>query len=110
MLRHIAWIAVLSSSLAPASAAETCLRLDKILNWSVPNDKTVIAEDYQHHKFRLNLMMECSGLRFSETLAFKSVGGFSMSCLRAGDYVLSRETPSRCPIASVEPYVPATHS
>ena len=104
MLRHFAWIAVLPAVLAPASAADTCLRLDRINTWSVPDDRTVIAEDYQHHKFKLNLMMSCEGLRFSETLAFKSVGGTGLSCLRPGDYVLRRQMPSRCPIASVEPY------
>jgi hypothetical protein len=98
--------AVLPAVAVQAYAAQPCLRLDQIDTWSVPNDQTVIAENYHHEKFKISLMGSCTGLQFNEALAFKSVGGSQLSCLRGGDYVLRRQEPSRCAISSVEPVPP----
>src|SRR5215472_14939313 len=86
----------------PARAQESpCLRVGDILNWNAPDDKTLIAEDHAHQKFKLKLMGSCTDLKFHNALAFKAHGGQAISCLAPGDYVLQSgfpADPSRCSI------------
>ena len=47
MKRLICAVAGLAILAATPAAASTCIRHDDIWNWSSPNDKTLILEDYR---------------------------------------------------------------
>ncbi|MGA7674316.1 MAG: DUF6491 family protein, partial [Rhizomicrobium sp.] len=68
----------------------------------------LIVEDYQHQKFKLSLMVRCTGLNFHETVGFKAFGGTGLSCLSRGDDVIQHDVigPRRCPISNIEIYTP----
>jgi hypothetical protein len=111
MKKHILFAAGISLLLAgPAFASPTCLEVSQIYNFNAPDNKTLIVEDNSHNKFKVTLFAGCQGLTFKQGLAFKSVGGTGLSCLAAGDNVLTRSMGTggqRCPIRSVEPYTAA---
>lgn len=104
-----------SALAAPAFADEAktdgpqiCLRIGQIDNWNAPDDHSLIVEDNNHQKFKLNLMGTCTGLNFRQTVGFKSIGGTELSCLTPGDYVFTHvmSLHQRCPIKSIESYTP----
>ena len=93
-----------------ASAQETCLRQDQIWNWHALNDRTLIVENEIHQKFKLRLIGTCQNLRFYQRLGFRVVGGSGISCVTAGDQVISHDFatgPQRCAITHIEPYTHA---
>ncbi len=93
----------------PASAQpQECLRLDRIQNWHVVNDRTLIVEDQSHRKFRLDLLGVCPQLAWKERIGFKVIGGTELSCVTTGDEILVRghATPGRCPIRAITPLPP----
>jgi len=92
----------------PASASGVCLRQDLIYNWNAPNDTTLIVEDNFHKKFKVTLLSKCLSLQFKETIGFKVFGGTGLSCVSAGDSIItgSESGPQRCAIKSVEAYTP----
>lgn len=106
----LAVAALLALVTSPALAQQrACLRIGDIYNWNALDDKTLIVEDNWHKKFKLKLIGTCYNLKFHETLAFKSPGSLSISCLSPGDTVIQRDFatgPSRCAITSIDAYTP----
>jgi hypothetical protein len=103
----IAGLAALAAS--PAFANPTCLQINMIDTWKVPDDKTLIVEDNFHNRFKVGLMGTCAGLSFKERVGFKTLGETQMSCLSAGDDVIIHNFGTGgqlCPIRSVVPYTP----
>ena len=98
------WLAALFG--APAAANASCLRLERIYNWDVLDNKTLIVEDDIHQKFKLTLMGYCPNLPFKERLGFTAFGGTGLSCISKGDDVISRDLEAhyRCPITEIVPY------
>lgn len=86
-----------------------CLQIGRIWNWRAPNNRTLIVENDTHQKFKLDLMGYCPGLTFKETIAFKSIGGISLSCITPGDYIFFHDIgwESRCVIQKISAYTPA---
>lgn len=107
MKRLICAVAGLAILAATPAAASTCIRHDDIWNWSSPNDKTLILEDYRHHKWLAKMIGTCSDLTFHEKLIIKARGSFGISCVQMGDEVITRNNGlhGRCAITSVVPYV-----
>jgi hypothetical protein len=107
LLACAAVLAVVSAT-APALAQNKCLRVGQIYNWTVLNDKTLVVENDFHDKYKLYLLGTCQSLRFKEQLAFRSIGGISISCLTPGDQVIARRDfggmSNRCSITKIEPY------
>lgn len=88
-MKHRILCAGLALALAAASgsaAAEQCLRSGNISDWKVVDNQTIVVTEGTSTRFRLTLMNTCSGLHFTEALAFKSTGKFS--CMTQGDSVL----------------------
>lgn len=106
LLACAAFAAVLSAGDPAAAAQGRCLRVGEIWNWDALNDKTIIVEDNLHYKFKLNLIGTCYSLKFKERLAFRSIGGLSISCLEPGDQVIARDfgMANRCSIIKIAPY------
>ena len=106
----IATVVVSTPLLAQSSAASACLRFGEIYSWKALDNRTVIAEDNRHNKFKLALMGYCPNVQFKERVGFQSPGSTYLSCLSAGDTLLVNQfgsgQPQRCPITSVSAYTP----
>ena len=117
MTRHLLAIAALVCLSAPALAQPPssmgqppCLRQADIWSFNpVPGNRSLIAEDQRHRRYRVNFMGICSGLQFNMGLAFKTRGVGTLSCISRGDSVLHRDVagPPECIIQSVEWQTPA---
>jgi predicted SAM-dependent methyltransferase len=107
MRRLICAVAGLAILAATPAAASTCIRHDDIWNWSSPNDKTLILEDYRHHKWLAKMIGTCQDLYYHQKLIIKARGSFGISCVQMGDIVITRNNGlnGRCAITSVVPYV-----
>lgn len=105
MKRTILLAAGLAAFIAGPAAAQSneCLRLDRILNWHVVNDRTMIVEDESHRQFRLDMLGTCPELAWQERIGFKVVGGTELSCITRGDQILTRGPGSLgpCSIRSI---------
>ena len=95
---------------SPVSAQSNCVRNSQIFNYKVFSDKLLMLEGYNHNKVLLKLIGTCQNLAFKNSIAIKSIGGSSLSCVSIGDVVISRGFGStsrgRCAITSIEPYTP----
>jgi hypothetical protein len=94
----------------PAAAERACLRFGEIYSWKALDNRTVIAEDNRHNKFRLALMGYCPDIQFKDRIGFQSPGSLDLSCMSPGDALLVRQfatgRPQRCPISSITFYTP----
>ena len=52
------------------------LRSDRVRNWTVVDDQTLIIESYEGVKYKAETMGACNGLSFATRLGFSSRGGF----------------------------------
>ena len=52
------------------------LRSDRVRNWTVVDDQTLIIESYDGVKYKAETMGACNGLSFATRLGFSSRGGF----------------------------------
>ncbi|HEX2594109.1 MAG TPA: DUF6491 family protein [Rhizomicrobium sp.] len=95
----------------PAKAEQGCLRGLDIYSFDAQNDRTLIVESNRHEKYKLALFGTCTGMKFKQHLAFKTIGGSDLSCLSKGDEVLTRDWGSGihevCVISKIEPYTAA---
>jgi hypothetical protein len=95
---------------APSTARPACLRFGEIYSWKALDNRTVIAEDTRHNKFRLALMGYCPDVQFKERIGFQSPGSSYLSCMGAGDTLLVNQSgtgrPQRCPISGITAYTP----
>ncbi|HXC54985.1 MAG TPA: DUF6491 family protein [Rhizomicrobium sp.] len=91
---------------APAFATDApCVRQDDIRNWNALDDKNIVLESYHHQKVLLKLIGTCSGFKFSEALQIRARGESGLSCVQAGDSVVTRTgIGGRCAIVSVTAY------
>lgn len=110
MKRIFLLAAGLAAFIAGPAAAQSneCLRLDRILNWHVVNDRTMIVEDNSHRKFQLDMLGTCPALAWQERIGFKVIGGTELSCVTPGDQILTRGPGSfgPCSIRSIRPLPP----
>jgi hypothetical protein len=87
-----------------------CLRFGEIYSWKALDNRTVVAEDNRHNKFRLALMGYCPDLQFKERIGFQSPGSSYLSCMSEGDTLLvnqfGTQMPQRCPIIGITAYTP----
>lgn len=103
----IAVAAAATLSAAPAVARPAiCIRHDDIRNWTALNDKQVVLENYSHQKALLKLIGTCDNLKFRESIEIRSPGASQLSCIEAGDTIVTRGLGigGRCAIVSVTPY------
>jgi hypothetical protein len=106
------FLAVIFSTptLSQSSAASACLRFGEIYSWKALDNRTVIAEDNRHNKFKLALMSYCPNVQFRESIGFQSPGSSYLSCMSAGDTLLVNQfgtgRAQRCPISSITAYTP----
>ena len=110
VLSAILAVGLSTSSLGQSPAAPACLRFGEIYSWKALDNRTVIAEDIRHNKFRLALMGYCPNVQFKERVGFQSPGSTYLSCLSAGDTLLVNQFGSgqaqRCPISNITAYTP----
>lgn len=87
---------------------QACLQVGRVWNWYAPDNRTLIVEDNVHKKYKLELLGFCPGLKFTQHLGFRSIGGFEISCLTPGDTVFFHDTgmATRCSISKISAYTP----
>jgi len=84
-----------------------CLRTQRIDNWQVVDDKTLILTDRLDRQYKLGLVGACTRLqqtRFS--LGFETFS--ELSCIRPGGSIRFTDLtfgPQRCRITSIESYI-----
>ncbi len=102
-------VAQADDAAAPVSS-KVCLPVGEIYNFNALDNKTLIITDNFHKKYKVGLIGTCTGLTFTQSLGFDSPGSTRLSCLSAGDSVISRELGGgnrmRCPVRSIEAYTP----
>jgi hypothetical protein len=108
LLLALCGLAVLSTAPAYAVPPDACIRHNDIWNWSSVNDKTLILEDFRHHKFLLKLLGTCGNFKFHQSLIIKSRGALGISCVEPGDNVITHDVGFRgvCSVLSIAPYTP----
>jgi hypothetical protein len=108
-LRIFSAIVVLGAVLGAVPAAAqggACLRSQRIDNWKVIDDKTLIITDRADRQFKIAVVGTCAELqrtRFS--LGFETLS--ELSCIRPGDAIRYDDPsfgPERCVISSIELY------
>ena len=90
---------------AAAQTGPVCLRQIDIYSFdAVPGNRSLIVEDRQHQRYRLNFQGVCTGLQYKMGVAFKSFSNSDLSCLSRGDQVIQRESigPSHCVIRDIQ--------
>lgn len=112
------WLAAATATLAilPAKAGDmpppqerVCLRVGEINDFKAPDNKTLIITDNLHKKFKVTLLASCSGLTFRQTIGVDSPGSTRLSCMSAGDTIVTHDSGFghlRCAVKSVEAYTP----
>lgn len=78
-------------------AASAELRSDRIRNWTVLDDQTLVIESYDGVKYKAETMGACNGLSFATRLGFSNRGGF-----KTVDRFSSIQLPdgTRCPLSA----------
>jgi uncharacterized protein DUF6491 len=78
-------------------AASAELRSDRIRNWTVIDDQTLLIESYDGTRYKAETMGACNGLSFATRLGFSNRGGF-----KTVDRFSSLQLPdgTRCPLAA----------
>lgn len=87
-----------------AFAANSCIWVRNLNDFKPANDeKSLIIRDSPSRKYTVSFMGRCIGLRFTETIAVRSVGG--MFCLTPGDSISFNDGGMRqmCMISKIEP-------
>jgi hypothetical protein len=78
-------------------AASAELRSDRIRNWTVVDDQTLLIESYDGTRYKAETMGACNGLSFATRLGFSNRGGFKtvdrFSAIQLQD-------GTRCPLAA----------
>lgn len=87
---------------------QACLRVGQINGWRALNDRSLIIENDQRQKFKIDLLGICPGLRYRTTIGLRAFGGFSLSCVTPGDTVFFHDVgmSMRCSISKVSVYTP----
>jgi hypothetical protein len=96
-------LAMLASAGA-AQAANSCVWIRNLDDFKPAQDeKSLMIRDTPSHKFTVSFISRCIGLRFTETIAVRSVGG--MFCLTPGDFVSFSDgnVRQRCMIDKIVP-------
>lgn len=117
MIRASAVAALLFASAAAALAQPPappqeppCLRQRNIYSFdTVPGNRSLIVVDTARKRYRLNFMGICSGLQFNISLAFRTRGAGTLSCVSAGDVVYQRDPVGigECIVRDVQYQTPA---
>lgn len=95
------------AAIGSAQAADQCVWVHNIDNFrSAQDEKSVIISDSPSRKYTVTFQGRCLGLRFTETIAVRSVG--NMFCLTPGDVVSFSDNGARqrCMISKIEPVAP----
>jgi hypothetical protein len=111
--RAIASAALIAALLAAgtAQAANNCVFVRNLNDFKPANDeKSMILSDSPSRKYNVTFMSRCIGLKFTETLAVRAVGG--QFCLTPGDSIAFSDGLVRrqCMIDKIEPISTTPHS
>jgi hypothetical protein len=90
-----------------AQAANNCVFVRNLNDFRPAKDeKSMILSDSPSRKYNVTFMSRCIGLKFTETLAVRAVGG--QFCLTPGDSISFSDGQVRrqCMIDKIEPYTP----
>lgn len=91
----------------PTETASAELRSDRVRNWTVIDDQTLLVESYDGTKYRAETMGACNGLSFATRLGFTNRGGFK-TIDRFSSVTLPDGT--RCPLAAFNKVIPPEKS
>jgi hypothetical protein len=92
----------------PALAADSpsCVRRNDIRDWASPQRRTLILENYAHHKVILKMSGSCDGFGVYDSFQITGPLESNASCIVPGDIVRTHWAgePGECAINSVDPY------
>jgi hypothetical protein len=91
----------------PVETASAELRSDRVRNWTVIDDQTMLVEAYDGTKYRAETMGACNGLSFATRLGFSNRGGFK-TIDRFSSVLLPDGT--KCPLAAFNKVIPPEKS
>ena len=91
----------------PTETASAELRSDRVRNWTVIDDQTMLVESYDGSKYKMEMMGACNGLSFATRLGFSNRGGFK-TIDRFSSVLLPDGT--RCPLAAFNKVIPPEKS
>jgi hypothetical protein len=101
-------IAAILLPIGAAQAANNCVFVRNLNDFKAANDeKSLIISDSPSRKYNVTFLGRCSGLRFTEVIAVRAVGG--QFCLTPGDSISFTDAGMRrqCMIDKIEP-IPST--
>jgi len=90
-------------------AEQSCFWAHNINGFSAPNDKTVYVRVGVNEIFRLDLMSECTGLTFRQSIGFeREPAGDAFICNPLQATIVYRDTgiPQRCPVTAMHKLTP----
>jgi hypothetical protein len=104
-------LAVLGTTPALAADGPACVRRNDIRDWSSPERKLLILENYAHSKIKLKLTGNCSGFGVYDSFQITGPLEGAATCISKGDYVRTKWAgePGLCTIVGLEPYDGPTH-
>lgn len=86
---------------------QTCLEAGRIRSWTAPNDRTLIAENRDGQKFKIEILGFCQDLDLvRQTIAFHTYDGSPLTCIRPGDHIFFADgtISNRCFVKNIALY------
>jgi hypothetical protein len=105
----MAFGAVVAAGAAVAQpTANQCIFVRNINSFNAPNDRTVYVRVGVKDFYRLDLMTDCTGITFGNSLALESSPGRSWICSPLEATVINRRTGmnQRCPVSAIHKLTP----
>lgn len=87
-----------------------CLESGRIRSWKAPNDRTLIAENRDGQKFKIDILGFCQDLDLvPQTIGFHTYDGSPLTCIRPGDHIFfaGKTFANRCFVKDISVYTPA---
>ncbi len=86
-----------------------CLEAGRIKSWTAPDDRTMIAENRDGRKFKIDILGFCQDLDLvRQTMAFHTYDGSPLTCIRSGDHIFFADgtISNRCYVKNIALYTP----
>lgn len=92
----------------PPASHNQCFYVRNINGFNAPNDRTLYIRVGVNEVYRLDLMVDCTGMSFRQGLGIRSTPGDPWICSPIQAEIVYREhgIPSRCPVSAIHKLTP----
>ena len=99
---------VTTATADPPSSHNACFLRSNVEGFSAPNDRTVYLQTSARDTYRLDLMTECTGLSFRQSLGLEARPGSPWICSPIEATVVFRDAGvnERCPVTAIHKLTP----